>query len=378
MDRPRFPGALREVLLVGSIPFDTAREAMSQAGSVLGDAVGIIPDGEVDGRRRWTGYLPRHAFANNPQLQEVRRPRGQDFVAPPRDEQNEGGKAMADTDESVWHFRIRDRSTPLDLDDLGYSGPAIESYRLFCQLRDEGTIRAGTRFQVALPASAGGVDQYFGDPADWPEARRAYEAGIRAEIAAILKSVPASDLAIQFDLAGEVTDLANGDAAPFSWAPAETWDERFERHVGSATELTRGLPDEVLLGMHLCYGTWGGWPMVAMHGLDLCVALANAIIPRSHHHVDYVHMPVTRDADERFLAPLAGSRVPGTKLYLGLVHDGDTAEEFGRRARLAHAVRPDFGIAAVCGFGRTDPARLPAVLADHARDAGILRDVLTA
>jgi hypothetical protein len=377
MDGLRFPENLRDVLLVGSIPFDSAHEAMRQAAAVLRDSVGFIPDGETDGRRRWTGYLPRHAFASNPQLQEVRRPRGQDFVAPPRDEQNEGGRAMADTDESVWHFSIRDRSAPLDLGDLGYSGPAIESYRVFRQLRDQAAIPAGTRFQVALPGSAGGVDQYFGDAADWPDARRSYEAGIRAEIAAILEAVPASDLAIQFDLAGEVTDLANGDVAPFSWAPPETWDERFERHVRSAAELTRDMPDEVLLGVHLCYGTWGGWPMVAMHDLQLCVALANAIIPRSHHHVDYVHMPVTRDAGERFFAPLAKLAVPGTKLYLGLVHDADTAEEFGGRARLARVAQQDFGIAAVCGFGRTDPARLPALLADHARDAGILRDLLT-
>jgi hypothetical protein len=45
-----------------------------------------------------------------------------------------------------------------------------------------------------------------------------------------------------------------------------------------------------------------------------------------------------------------------------------------RRIALAREVLTEFGVAAECGFGRTDPARLPALLANHRAAAEMLRD----
>jgi hypothetical protein len=49
-------------------------------------------------------------------------------------------------------------------------------------------------------------------------------------------------------------------------------------------------------------------------------------------------------------------------VYLGLIHYADAA---GDRARIAAAqkVVPRFGVATECGWGRTDPARVLALLA---------------
>ena len=75
-------------------------------------------------------------------------------------------------------------------------------------------------------------------------------------------------------------------------------------------------------------------------------------------------MPKDR-TDDGYFAPLAGLSLPAeTALYLGLIHHADPG---GDRARIdaAGTVMPRFGVATECGWGRTDPARVPALLAAH-------------
>ena len=88
-----------------------------------------------------------------------------------------------------------------------------------------------------------------------------------------------------------------------------------------------------------------------------------------HRRMDFLHLPVPKDrTDDAYFAPLGDLRLPTeTALYLGLIHHADGA---GDRVRIAAAQRvmPRFGVATECGWGRTDQARVPALLAAH-RDA---------
>jgi hypothetical protein len=59
---------------------------------------------------------------------------------------------------------------------------------------------------------------------------------------------------------------------------------------------------------------------------------------------------------------------PGTELYLGLVHHNDAQGDAARLAAARRYARVD-GVATECGMARGDPARLPALLASHARAA---------
>ncbi len=84
-------------------------------------------------------------------------------------------------------------------------------------------------------------------------------------------------------------------------------------------------------------------------------------------------MPVPRNrADDAYFAPLRQLELrPETELCLGLVHYTDGVD--GARARLDAAknhVR-DFSIATECGFGRRDPATIPALLRLHAEIADL-------
>ena len=71
--------------------------------------------------------------------------------------------------------------------------------------------------------------------------------------------------------------------------------------------------------------------------------------------------------DREYFEPLTGLSVPaGSEVYLGLIHFDDEA---GDRARMdtAREFFPFAGVATECGWGRTDPARVPGLLESHRR-----------
>jgi len=352
-----------DVLLVGSLPFDTAEEALRAAAEGLRGHVAWLPDGEVKERTNWVGMLPEYVFTHHPDLEETIAPTG------PLEQPERGGERPPVEDiDGFWNFRVKP-GRALRFDDLLYARFAVDSYGVFRRLREEGVIPEDVRFQVSLPAPHSAVDGFFEDNTQWPEVYDAYLQGIRREIARILEVVPADQLVIQWDVAWEFVDMAMGARNFFRFWPRLTAEEKFQRHAEQLDGLWQGIPDETLLGFHWCYGTWGGWPMTAMDDLDLCVRMSNEAKRRLGRRLDYVHMPVVREPDEAFFAPLANLDVGDTKVFLGLVHHTDGIDDFRRRRDLARTYLPSFGIGSVCGYGRVEPELLPEILRIHAEDA---------
>jgi hypothetical protein len=112
--------------------------------------------------------------------------------------------------------------------------------------------------------------------------------------------------------------------------------------------------------------------MTAMRDLELCVRMSNEARQRIRRRLDYVHMPVVRQPDEAFFAPLDKLDVGETKVFLGMVHHTDGIEDFRRRRDLARRHLGNFGIGSVCGYGRVEPELLPEILRIHAEDAAEL------
>ena len=135
-----------------------------------------------------------------------------------------------------------------------------------------------------------------------------------------------------------------------------------ERNSAQFRILSKGIPETVLLGYHLCFGTLGGWPRFAPPDLGATVALANGIIEASGRRVDWIHIPVLPDVGENFFAPLKNLKPRGARVYLGVVHHMDGFKE---RIAMARKFLPDFGVAGYCGFGRVPPKDLPSVLKEH-------------
>jgi hypothetical protein len=329
--------------------------------------VACLPDGEVGPRTNWVGMLAALVFTQHPDIEETKPPPTDELEQPER----EGERPPVEDLDGIWNFRARPGHT-VRFDDLKYGDFATSSYATFRRLRDEGTIPPGVRFQVCLPAPHSAIDGFFEDPDQWPELYAAFLEGIRAEIAKMLATIPADELAIQWDLAWEFVDMAMGERNYFRFWPKLSAEQKFQRHAGQLDGLWQGVPDETLLGFHWCYGTWGGWPMTAMPDLGLCVRMSNEAKRRVRRRLDFVHMPVVRQPDEAFFAPLDDLDVGDTTVYLGIVHHTDGIDDFRRRRDLARRHLASFGIGSVCGYGRVEPALLPEILRIHAQDAAEL------
>jgi hypothetical protein len=344
-------------MIVGSVPLAGSEEVFRACAASLSPYLSAYPDGETGPRKYWTFSLASLIYSHHPDLVAVNAPGEGDVKQPGRDASKE------EWNSSWWTFRLREGVDTLTFDRLHYAEAAIDSYRIFARLRDDGVIPADARFQVSLPATGSAVMGFFAHPEEWPVVYDAYRRAIRAEVRRIAEQVPADDLVIQWDIASEVRDLLAGDRPLLPWSPDTSLEGKWERHLGDMNELSYEIPDDVALGYHFCFGTWGGWPKSVSDDISIHVRLANEAVRRAGRRVDYVHMPVMPDAGDDFFPPLEQLSIGDTRPFLGIVlNDGLNA--FERRANAVARYLPDFGIASYCGWGREAPEDVPVLVAD--------------
>ena len=128
------------------------------------------------------------------------------------------------------------------------------------------------------------------------------------------------------------------------------------------------MPEDVLLGYHLCYGGFEGWP-TRTPPLTSVVAAANLIAEAAGRRIDYIHLPLLPNQEERYFEALSGLKIGGAKLYLGVIHTMDDTGDFKFRIEQARKHVPDFGIAAPCG---TRAIALSEALEMHKAAIGLL------
>jgi hypothetical protein len=339
-----------ELLLVGSAPLETAEEVMRLFGAPLGRYLATLPDGEVGDRRYWVLKHSMYLFNGHPELVVLQRPATDDGVERlvPRDRQD------------MWRFRVADGVDRVRFGDpgwrLGYTKDAINSYFVFRSLRDRGAIPRHLRFQVSLPLVNSVVSPMtFPEPGDIERVRPGYADPLKAEIAKILEKIPHEDLAIQWDCSWEITDMYGG-------LPGFAKEGALQRNAPQFRALSKDIPEEVMLGYHFCFGTFGGWPRFAPPDLSGAVALANAAASGSGRRVDWLNIPGLDRSDDAFFRPLADLDPRGARVYLGLVHNMD---RFAARVAAARKFLPSFSLSAPCGFGRCETAELPGIVKDH-------------
>ena len=341
-----------ELLLVGSVPLDTAAAVMRTCGGAIGDHVAALPDGEVGDRSIWVVCQAYRVFHEHPDLETVARP---------DDPDPEKAWIPKGFSEGIWSFRTKPGVSDVAFPDLRYATWALESYDSFRRLRDAGELPADLRFQVSLPTPAGGLSFFFHDPPELERHYPAYEGAMLREVDKIAAAIPTDDLAIQWDVCWEVLEI---EGAKLPWALPHPW----ERYVASLAKLNGAVPEGALLGHHLCYADLGHQHYVEPKDLATCVRMAHATVAESPRPVDWIHMPVPRDRhDDAFFEPLRDLDVGDTRVFLGLIHHTDG--EPGTRRRLATASKylPRFGLATECGFGRRAPETLEELLRLHRR-----------
>ena len=342
------PDAKSWAHLVGSVPLPDAETVFRTVSDAWGPHLRRISDGETGRRGRWIWFqremLEQHA-AMEPDPDE-----------PPYALYQWDGQLLRETS----YIRFRDSVDSASVDfPTGYAEAALESFDLYTRLQDNGVIPGDARFQVSLPTPMATAYMYVS-----PSARDAYipayERSLLSAVDEILASAPHDRLSIQWDVCQEV--LLFEDYFPHR--PADYKDQVF----AELGRLGDAVPSAVDLGYHLCYGSPRDEHLVMPKDMGILVEIANGIAARLDRRLDFVHMPVPRDRTDRgYFLPLEGLHLPAeTELILGLVHHDDTA---GDRARIdaARAVVGSFGVASECGWGRTDPARVPGLLDSHRR-----------
>ena len=348
------------LLLVGSIPLESASEVMTLAADQLGGHLDCMPDGEVLDRRFWVVRMWFQVFSAHPAFEVEQRPAAA-----------AGHEKLIPTGlEDMWRFKLKPGVTEIEFDEpgwrLGYAKDAQNSYAIFSAMKREGKIPEQTRFQGSLPSvnSVCNPNILGNDEAQLAIVRAGFEKAMAAEARKICEIIPNEELAIQYDCSFEVTDV-NGGLELVTGTP-------LERNLGQFEALTEAVADDVQLGFHLCFGTFGGWPRFAPESLGPTVELANGIKQATGRSIDWIHIPALDTEDEGFYASLADLALGHTRVYLGLVH---TMETFEARYRVARKFLPDFGLGAYCGMGRLEPEAVPGSFKDHVKAVEIARRV---
>jgi len=345
-----------ELLLVGSLPAESAAAAFRSAAGFFDGLVFALPDGETGPRTGWVSYERERLVRPNP---------GIDTVA---ETASPTGLPRHAYETPV--FRVKPGVSAVRWETWPRIDDAIASYPVFTALRSSGVIPAGVRFQVCLPFPASALNAFKADHArSYPIAAAGFEDLVARELARLFAVVPPSDVALQWDLAYETQDLER----VLAWTSEGAW----ERFAGPVTRLTRLIPEEALVGYHLCYGTFPEWPMYEARDMDLLVRMANFAVANSGRTVDWLHLAgprYLRSEDRSFFRPLVDLEPLDARVFLGVVLPIDGVDGLRRRVDTASRYLPDFGVAMYCGFGRQPGKDGEETMREH---ASVVRTVRT-
>ncbi len=340
------------VHFVGSVPLPDAETVFRTLSGAVGKHLARLPDGETGIRKTWIRFL-QDVLADNPAIEYAK-------DVPPFKFVQWDGKVVRE----IPRLRIKPGATP-DARSFktGYADMAIESWAVFERLQKAGVIPAGVKFQICIPTPIAPTYNNM-VPADRPRLLPPLTDHFIGEVAKIAQTLPNDRIALQWDVCQEVLAWEGYyDAGPVDFR-SET--------IEVLTRIGNAVPPAIELGYHLCYGSPADEHMVLPKDMGIMVEMANAIVAGVKRPITFFHMPVLKGrSDDAYFAPLSRLQLPpATALYLGLIHHDDAAGDAARLAAARRHARVD-GIGTECGMARGDPARLPALLAAHARAAEI-------
>lgn len=345
-----------DLLLVGSLPVGSTDAALRAGAELFADRVFALPDGESGPRGAWVAYDRTTLLEPHPDIE---------VLAP---SPSPTGRARHAYDTA--RLTVREGVDALRFDTWPRVPETLAAYREFVALRDAGVVPAGLRFQVGLPFPSSVFTGAFKDAyaRDWALVGPALEDLYLRALTEILAGIPADDLAVQWDVCYEVLDIEG----ILGWTEGDAW----ERFAGPWSRLAPAVPADVLMGVHLCYGTFPEWPMFEARDMGLLVRMANHAVAHAGRPVDWLHLAgprYLRSEDDAFFAPLADLDAPDSRAFLGIVLPIDGEAGLRRRHATAQRHLADFGVAMYCGFGRQPGQDPAATLREHAATVAAVR-----
>jgi len=101
------PQSTGNVLLVGSVPLDSAEEVFTTCTAGLGSHLRMFPDGEVGARKSWIQCQAIFVFDRHPSIECIKRPKSSDGLSREYDDN--------------WTFRLKPGVDRLDFKAERYS-----------------------------------------------------------------------------------------------------------------------------------------------------------------------------------------------------------------------------------------------------------------
>jgi hypothetical protein len=337
----------------GGVNLADAETVMREITARVPRGVSRIPDGETGDRQQWI-FFQLQKFWSTPGLEQ----------APSRD--------LGAGYDQMPKVRLADGVAPDDVTwpNLGYADAYIESFATFERLQAEGVIPAGIRFQVEYPTPLASINAWIVDEQqDLLEA--SYERAVFDDLARLLGALPHDRIAVQWDVAVEFGILDG------HFGVGER--QSFDAIVGRLARCVEQVPDQVPVGLHLCYGDYKHRHYLEPESLATQVAVVNRLNAQARRQVSFFAFTVPQyQRDPAYFEPLHGLRIrPGTEIYFALVpyhpdeqEPGTTAEQV--RLIDEHLVRhpgnggaPAWGICTECGMARAEREDIPRLLDLH-------------
>ncbi len=325
----------RNILLIGSLPFENAAQAFDEIDARFAGRVKRLPDGETGPRRNWLQWQSEN-FSHI----SVIEPAGISMNGAP-----------------LYRMRPGMPSQAVSFAPLGYAEAAMDSYTEFAK-------RAGAeRFQIGLATPLSIVAHHV-DDAFQQLIEPAYEQRLLAEIDAITAAIPPDKLAIQWNLAAELSVFEGYRKVHF--------EKVFDGVLARLVRLAEHVPDQAELGLHFCFDDFSDCGFPQPETLDRFVDLANGLSGMIGRRIDYLHFPCPEGpTGPDYFRPLERLTLrPETELYLGVVKSADGLAGAQSRIRAAAEYIADFGIAAECGLGSIDAGDIGEILDLHLAAAG--------
>ena len=338
------------VHFVGSIPLPDTETVLRTLAAAVAPHVTRLPDGETGIRKTWIKFL-QDVLSGNSAIEFA-------TDVPPFRFVQWDGKVVRE----IPRLRVKPGAT-IDPSTFqtGYADMAIESWRIFERLQKAGVIPAHVKFQICIPTPVAPTYNNM-VPGDRQKLLVPLTQHFLGEVQKIANTLPNDRIALQWDVCQEVLAWENYyDKGPVDFR-TETIDV--------LTRIGDGVPAAIEFGYHLCYGSPADQHMVLPKDMGIMVEMANAITAGVKRPIRFFHMPVPKPrTDDGYFAPLKNLKLrPDTELYLGLVHYDDAQGDAARLAAASRHAQVD-GVGTECGMARGDPARLPALLAAHAKVA---------
>ena len=229
-------GQVKGCHLIGSVCLPDAESVFRECSKGMDHRLKRIPDGETGVRQNFTTFQAGFFQAVPQMLAE--------FV------NNAVKQSKEFTPEQVSDGIEKLRQAAPS---TGYDTVAIENYKVFKKLRDEGVISKGTRFQVCLPG-VGNVLAPFIQEAFQAVVEPVYEEALFKALRNIQDTIPHEDLAIQIDLAVETAYWEQALYKPWFNRDDNDLDKQKQYIVDYVVRMISQVDKDVEVGIHNCYG----------------------------------------------------------------------------------------------------------------------------